>query len=327
MRAWLILATVLVAGALPVFVGPRLATTATPRQLVLFSLGSLTVLAFGFVVVLGVLVDPGGLSARDLPGVVGRCVDAAGRILDHPLAHWPRIVAASLLLAVIVRLAYAGIATLRSTRREVRSVLQLAGSGAERDGVIVVPATQPFAFAAGVIRRRVVVSEAFLTALDPRARSAVLAHEEAHVRGWHAALLLFGRSLSRAFPFLLPVRKAAGLLVLALEMSADEIATRKVGDPMLVAVAMLQLAEASPQQAVPSPAATGGEISLRIERLTTDRHLRGTASRVRSAGAIGLVGGLLLTLLLALPESARTLSRPDAAPAVHAFCHLPHAVG
>lgn len=328
MNAWVVLAIVLAAGALPLLAGPRLARDGSPRQLVLFSLGSLAATAVGFVVALGVFVDPGGLPARDLPELVGRCVGAAENILKHPAAHWPRIVAALLLLAVIVRLVYASIATARRAHSEVRSIMRLARFAAERpDGVVVVEAEQPFAFAAGILRRRVVVSDALLATLDERARGAVLAHERAHTRGWHAALLLVGGSVARAFPFLPPVRKAADLLILGLETSADEAAARQVGDALVVASVLLDLAERSAGRPTLAPAATAGEISARVGRLTRETLTRRSTSRAQPALAVTLVGAMLVALLVAVPASARSLSAPDQARAIHAVCHLPHVGG
>jgi len=328
MKVWLVLLVVFVAGALPMLAGPRLLRDGSPRQLVLVSLGSLASMALGFVVVLGVLVDPSDLPATELPELVGRCVGAAGKILDHPFAHWPRVLAALLLLATIGRLAYVGIMTVRDAHREVRSIMRLTDVGAERPGgVVVVRAEQPFAFAAGIIRRRIVVSQGFCDALDADARSAVLAHERAHVKGWHAALLLFGRSVARAFSFLPPVRKAADLLILGLELSADETAARRVGDPMIVARALLDLAESSATRPTHAPAAMGGEISTRIRRLTRGDHTRCRTSRIRSSLAVTIAGATLVILLAALPASARTLTGPQEAQAVHAVCHLPHVSG
>lgn len=84
------LATVLgVAG--PMLIGRRLLNEGTPRQVVWYALFSLGALVAALVILLGTLVDASSLPFRDLPLLVSRCVDAAGRLLAHPLRHWPRI--------------------------------------------------------------------------------------------------------------------------------------------------------------------------------------------------------------------------------------------
>jgi len=100
-----------------------------------------------------------------------------------------------------------------------------------------------------------------------------------------------------------------------------------VGDPMIVARALLDLAESSATRPTHAPAATGGEISTRIRRLTRGDHTRCRTSRIRSSLAVTIAGATLVILLAALPASARTLTGPQEAQAVHAVCHLPHVSG
>jgi Zn-dependent protease with chaperone function len=321
----LVVGLAIAAGVLPATLGRWLVSCGSPRQIIVFAIGSLSCMALGFVVALGAIVDPSALPARDLPQLVGQCVGAASRLLNHPLRHWPRILAALLLVGVAARLAFAGAVIIRDLRRQARSVDALASEvGDSRRGpVLVVPSERLFAFAVGVLRRRVVVSHGLMTVLGPRQRAAVLAHERAHVRGWHTAFLLFGRSVGRAFSFIPPVRRAASQLVLGLEMAADDAAAESVGDPMVVAGALVDLAGRTTDRPNQGLGAAGGELQARVKRLTRP-HAGRVANRRAAWVALPLVGALLMTLLLAFPVSARSLSGRGRDRAIHDVCHLPH---
>jgi Zn-dependent protease with chaperone function len=101
----------------------------------------------------------------------------------HAAGFDPLLVALGLvamfMLAWRARLLCAG---LRGTARDLAT---LEAAGDTRSGafpLILVPGGPRLCHAAGVVRRRVVVSERLWIALDARARACVLAHEEAHLR-------------------------------------------------------------------------------------------------------------------------------------------------
>lgn len=323
MRVLFVLTVLLLVSALPLLLGPSVAKNGSGRQVVWFSLGCLAASALGLVVALGAVVAPGTLPAGELPDLVGRCVDAAGELLEHPVTHWPRIAAALLLLGVVLRLIYATLLTLRSARRETRRLAELASDVPGDHDLLVVPVSVPFAFSIGILSRRIVASSGLLESFDPPMRQAVLAHERAHVRGWHSALLTAGRIVARAFPFLPPVRRSAESLVLGLEMSADEAAVRRVGDPLIVASALLRLTEVSAGRLDASLQAASLGIGDRVARLLGGEAID-PSSRRRTSATVALSAVLLLTLVLALPASARTLTGAQEARAFHAVCHLPH---
>ena len=299
----------------------------SPQQVIGFSLASLVAMGAGLIVGLGAVLDPGALPVRDLPALVGRCVDAAGRILEHPVRHWPRIMAAFLLLAVIVRFVWSWLASLLEARSRSRIVDAIGreAPSADVDGtdLIVVPADEPFAFTVGLRRRRVIVSTPVLTTLGEEERTAVLAHERAHVRGWHPALLSVGMVLSRAFPFVRPLRACADQLLAGLEMAADEAAARAVGDPLIVARALLALAPYAPKGTTGLGVA-GTAVGARVERLTSVGSGRPRGQRA-AAWMVGSAVSIALVLLLVLPASAQALTGNGRVLAIHAACHLPHA--
>lgn len=318
-------AAVLLLGALvlPLAAGPLVERRASARQLVSFSLGSLLALAVGLVVTLAAVVDAATLPAGTVPGLVGRCAEAAARILSHPVGHWPQILASVLLLALLGRLIFALVVTVRGAKREVASVIALVGEAvwASDPLVVVVPVDEPIAFSAGFLHRRVVVSLGFFRVLTADEQEAVLEHERAHVSGLHSWLLAGAHVISRAFSFLPPVRKATEHLVLGLELSADRAATRKVGDPLVVAGALMTLARARLELAPGfSPAAARTALAVRVDRLTDERR-RGVHGL--SPGWAPALAITLVVALLVLPLMARGAA--GAGPRSHGVCHLPHA--
>ena len=328
MRLLFIAGLVSAAWVLPLAGASVMRRDGSPQQVIGFSLASLTAMAAGVIVGLGAILDPGALPVRDLPALLGRCVDAVGRILEHPVRHWPRILAAFLLLAVIVRLVWSWIASVRDARSRSRIVDAIGRQVRSMDGeemdVIVVPADEPFALTVGLRRRRVIVSTPVLTTLGEDERTAVLAHESAHVRGWHPALLSVGTVLSRAFPFIRPLRSCADQLLVGLEMAADEAAARAVGDPLIVARALLALAPYAPK-GITGLGVAGTAIGARVERLTSLARSGAPRSRAVAAWMVGSAVSIAFVLLLVLPASAQALTGNGRVVAIHAACHLPHA--
>lgn len=308
--------------ASPYLLGSRILGWGGPRATMAVGIGALVGAASSVVVLLLAVVDPPDLPAGDLPDLIGRCADAAGQLFSHPVGHWPRIIAALTLLAVGVRLAYAAIATLRDARR-IRSDLDRIGT--PHPGFTVVDSPEPMAYTVGLHRRVVVVSSGLFSELTDEERAAVLAHERAHVRGWHTALLVVARIVVRAFGSFPPARMATRQLLLGLEAAADDVAVREVGDPIVVARALLRVAE-HPDHGAPASAlgASESDVVMRVRRLT--RAEPGTARR-RPLGLLATAMTILLvtSVLLVLPATRRSVGAAAQGREVHAVCHLPHA--
>lgn len=326
MRLVLVAALVLAGWALPLAGSRIVRRSGSPQQLIGFSLASLAAMGAGVVVGLGAILDPGALPLRDLPTLFGRCVDAAGRILEHPVRQWPRILAALLLLAVVVRLVWATVILVREARSRSKLVdaigRQARSTNVPTMALIVVPGDEPFAFTVGLRRRRVVVSASVLTTVGEDERTAVLAHERAHARGWHPALLSIGMVLSRAFPFIRPIRTCADQLLMGLEMAADEAAARVVGDPLIVARALLALAPHAPRRTAGLGVAATA-IAARVERLAAAVEAERRPGRAASL-MVGVAASIAFVLLAALPAGAQALTGDGRVVAIHAACHLPH---
>jgi Zn-dependent protease with chaperone function len=311
---------------LPYVAGERILRTANARHLILLSIASLVGLSVGALMILAAAVGPPSLPAAAIPDAVGRCVDAAGRLLSHPVTHWPNIVVGTAVVALMLRYAYGAFRTAREAKQLQRAVLVGATSLANFEGasLVVLETDEPVAYTAGLFRPLIVVSIGFLDAVPTSERAAVLAHERAHVRGSHPFLLFIGRSVERAFGFIPPVEKAAALLLTGLELAADDAAVRDVGDPLVVARALARMGSVAAQPG-PALAALGGDLSLRGRRLLGVRP--GGTQRGKLAGS-GLVVGattLLVVILVTFAADAPRISPLARSQELHSVCHLPHA--
>ena len=315
-----------VAGGFPSVIGRRLVRRGSPRVLIAVAVTSMASMALASVVILGMIVGSASLPTRTLPTLVERCVGAAGQLLRHPIQHWPRIIAAMLLLAIAARAVWAVVMTGRTARRQRIALLGLP-SAITSEGQVVIASERPFAFTAGVLlRHEVFISQGLIDRLSPAAVQAVLAHERAHAEGRHGSLHIVGVAVARAFSFLPPMRLAADQLVLGLEMAADERALTEINDPTVLATALIDVAHQTREHPVGSLAASATGLETRVRRLTQPADDR--APRQRSLfgrGAVLLSVATLLVLLAALPLSARNLTGTGRAEAAHAVCHLPHA--
>jgi Zn-dependent protease with chaperone function len=325
--------------SLPYVAGRRLLRSSGPRPAIAVALLSLVGLALGYLFLLVAVIDPADLPTRSIPGVIERCADAARRVFSHPLQHWPRIAATVVLLAFLARLVFATVTTCRlfSRGRPPRNLLRNGGIVGqeklpEQQGVSVVDVIEqqrPVAYTAGLIRRRVVVSTGLLNRMDASEVRAVLEHERAHVRGWHTTLLFVGKTIVTAFGFLPPVRRAASDLILGLEVAADEAASARVGNPLVVARALVSFAELASNDSRPGVLGIDeSELVFRVRRLAEGCH----SSRSFAPAAWGLLASattasLLVGQLLVLPASARTLSAAAESREMHAVCHVPHGQG
>ncbi len=132
----------------------------------------------------------------------------------------------------------------------------------------------PTALLVGWRRPSLVVDRRFWAALTPAERDAVVAHEEAHIARRDPAVLFLLRALGSIGPRGAGERLARAWLQRA-EVSADARAAAAVGDPVVVAQALLRCARlgrpAAPRLAV---GWTGGFLERRVQRLLAPAPLR-----------------------------------------------------
>jgi hypothetical protein len=147
---------------------------------------------------------------------------------------WSLVAAASIYLGV--QLVSIGKELLRA--RRLLGTLRASARADSRHSTLHVDQGVPFCFAVGLLRPEVVVSYGLMQHLPGPELAAVVAHEIAHARRRDALLLMLARCASF---FHLPDtrRRVMEELELSCEMACDREAANAVGDPLLVASAIV----------------------------------------------------------------------------------------
>ncbi|MFD0565746.1 M56 family metallopeptidase [Kitasatospora saccharophila] len=144
---------------------------------------------------------------------------------------------------------------------------------------------------------RIVTTTGMLAALTGPERTALLAHERAHLAGRHHLLLAAAEYAAACHPALRPLRPALGY---HLERWADECAAAEVGDRALTARAIGRAALATARTpAAPrprlAPAATTGPVPRRVRALLTAPAPTRPHRALRTLAALALAGCLTAT--------------------------------
>ncbi|CAN5296319.1 hypothetical protein BH20ACT24_BH20ACT24_18410 [soil metagenome] len=314
---------------LPYAVARLILPRASPRQLAWISSVTLVGLAISSLGFLGALVAPEAIQVIDLPRALHLCIDALAELRTHPVSHWPSIFAAAILVALLIRLGFGSVRVLLASNRARPPRHGLPEEPAvpqqhrlKRGRLSVLPTGELIAYTVGVFRPQVVVSTGVL-ALDPPIREAILAHEISHAAGAHMALVFMTRVVHRAFGFIPAVRLATRHLTSALESSADEAAVRSVGDPMVVAKALVQMAGPGSCRSGTALRMAGGELAYRVRRLTAAEPARGKRWLMSGVVVVLLAGSVLISGV-AWSAGEAAAAREARALALHEACHLPH---
>src|SRR6266702_4247593 len=238
----------------------------------------------------------GPLSARLDPRHATWLLTGAAVVLRVPpvasFGHWslrvlgrdtPAGIAVALLAMVLLSVAVLTVSGFVSRRcralagayREARS---LPGPGR----TVVVADEAADAFALPGWPGRIVVTAGMLSALDEPGRAALLAHEQAHLAGFHYLFTTAARLAATASPLLRPVARAVEYTV---ERWADERAARRglLRCPSACARRRWPGSPAGRRPARPAPAAAAGAAGGRAGPGRPGRHLR-PGSGQRPAG-------------------------------------------
>jgi len=163
--------------------------------------------------------------------------------------------------------------------------------------VVVVDSSLVFAATVGLLRPRVFVSRGLRARLNPDEFRAVLAHEQGHARRRDALRLALVRSLWSLVPATLSGPLLTELSV-ACEEACDQEAAALVGDPLIVADAIVAVSRALGGDQLPL------SMSVGFGACATDRRVRRLLDPARGRSTLGLVsltGAALLVLALAEP--------------------------
>lgn len=237
--------------------------------------------------------------------VVDHCVAHSDRHVHLCLIHQPAgggSPAAWLGLALVavigLRAAVRAARSLWSAHRGIEPLLARAENDGERR-IGWVRCALPLALTVGLLRPRVIVSDALRERLPENLLEAVIAHERAHQRRRDVAKRAIASVLARLH---VPTLRRLLLedLVDATELAADAEAARAVGSSLCVADAILAVqhlsVDARPNQLALALAFGEASVGSRIEALLAPAF----ASRRRHRLA-WLVGAALITAVFALP--------------------------
>lgn len=163
--------------------------------------------------------------------------------------------------------------------------------------VWLLQARRPDAYCVPGRRSGVVLTQGALDVLTPKELLAVLAHEDAHLRGHHHVLVAASRLLDTAFPGVPLLRAAAAEVPVLAEWAADDRAARTVGHAPLLHAIGAMVAPSQPDASGRSLAASGACPVERARRL-----LPGEASENgRPTRAVVVLSAVVL---LAVPPAA-----------------------
>jgi beta-lactamase regulating signal transducer with metallopeptidase domain len=232
------------------------------------------------------------------PQPSGRPALSAGHAVPGGVA----VTAAGLLLAAAVVLRVgacmaSGLARSKRERRVHDAFLKAAGRPDDALGAVVLGQDAPAVYCLPGGRQRIVVSVGALAVLAPGQLQAVLAHERAHLRGRHHAMLATASALGRAFPRVPLLAQAGAQLAMLAEMAADDAAARR-HDPGALAEALVILASAGARVGV---LAAGGPAAMaRIQRLLAPPPRPGRPARAARL-ATGAAALMLPAAIACLP--------------------------
>jgi beta-lactamase regulating signal transducer with metallopeptidase domain len=217
----------------------------------------------------------------------------------YPVLSNPVAIAGLLLAAAIVTRAgcclVRDLARGRRERREHAAFLAAAGRADHTLGAVVLDEEAPAAYCLPGGRHRVVVSAGALAALQPAQLQAVLAHERAHLRGHHHAMLTWARALGRALPMVPLLAQAGPRLAELAEMAADDAAVRRHA-PGDLAAALVILARTGARATV---LAVGGTAAVtRVQRLLAPAPRPGRPARLAGAAVALIIPALVASLML-----------------------------
>ncbi|MCL5735186.1 MAG: M56 family metallopeptidase [Actinobacteria bacterium] len=248
------------------------------------------------------------LAPESFAGFLGTaCVHGTHCI--HALPMWVSFSMWSLVAAglawLVTRMAWTGLVSVRASRRVRRAVLTRALPIATSLSRPVYEAAdrEVFALTVGFLHPIVLVSKGLREALSSEELQAVLAHEDAHASGHDNLILLLSRMIDRAL-FIFPgVARAQAGVRRHVEISADTVASRRIGDTLLVATSVSRVAgllvdstrfRSFAMQHI-GAAFAHEELALERVRCLVDDHRANSCRRRLLCGVAAL--GLILALL------------------------------
>ncbi|OFJ51163.1 hypothetical protein BEL07_24145 [Mycolicibacterium grossiae] len=203
--------------------------------------------AVGFCLEMLGVSDPAVVPGRAATAVAALCAVAVSALITH------RIVV--------------GFGRLRRRSGEHARTARIVGTPTDRPDVVIVAADRPAAYCVTGRPHAIVLTSAAVAVLDDPQLAAVLAHEDAHIRGRHHHLLMMLRAVAASLPRLPLFHVGADAASALLEMCADDAAVRRHGARPLVQ-SLISLAGARTPAAVAARlGAADTAVAARVTRL------------------------------------------------------------
>ncbi|MGW5417899.1 M48 family metalloprotease [Actinomadura geliboluensis] len=181
---------------------------------------------------------------------------------------------------------------LRHRRRHWEMLRLVARQHTRHADVLVLDHPVPVAYSLSARRRAIVVSTGAQDALSAAELGAVLAHERAHLRQRHHALLLVLDLAHALLPWLPTVRRAKARLPLLLEMAADDTAAHTHGPRTLVKALHTLASPPGTPNPPGSLAATGSQPSSEATGAPYTAELHDIGGVVAAPGPLAVTGSL-----------------------------------
>lgn len=267
---------------------------------------SLSVTVIASVVLAGVMLAvPAMPFTMTLADFLRACVTVLQEQYSTPGGAVVTTAGAFMAAAVMARTGYCLFSEFISARKAHRSQsrsLALLGRRDPSGRFLVVEHQTAAAYCLPGRNNEIVLTSAALGALDEDQRTAVIAHEKAHLRARHHIIVAVAEAIHRAFPRVPAFSIAHSEIARLIEMDADDRAARS-NARLTVATAMVRLAEAGP---APSAAlGAGGTSALaRVRRLATPSAPLGTLHAFLAVSAATVM--LVLPLAVAVAPAAST---------------------
>lgn len=246
---------------------------------------------------------------------VAALIEACGAALraqyETPAGAVASLTGGALAAAVVTALACSFVrCTVRSARarRRQRRALALLAHRDPRLGALVLDHPTALAYCVPGRPHEIVITTGALAVMSEEQLSGVLAHEQAHLRGRHSAVLTAAEATHLAFPWVPAFREAHSEIGRLLEMRADDVAARRT-ERTTLAAALVQVAQGrAPQAAL----GAGGDAAVaRVRRLLSPvDHI----DRVRASAVAAATGALLATPVMVLAAPALSAAVADYCP-------------
>ncbi|WP_371786514.1 M56 family metallopeptidase [Streptosporangium subroseum] len=170
---------------------------------------------------------PATVIGHGLAGIFEACADVLsdGAALTSPLTR-AALAGAALIAARVTYCGAAIVVRARWERRRHADMLNLLGRHDGELDAVVLDHDEAAAYCLPGREGKAVITTAALRSLAPEQVAAVLAHEQAHLRGRHHLVLAAAETFCRAFPRLSLFALARGEVARLIELLADDVAAR-----------------------------------------------------------------------------------------------------